>query len=44
MEWESVLDRLKEFPEKDIMKILQISFDGLRETEKKNISSYSMFF
>ena len=27
VEWESVLDRLKEFPEKDIMKILQISFD-----------------
>ena len=29
VEWESVLDKLKLLPEKDILKILQISFDGL---------------
>ena len=44
VEWESVLDRLKEFPKKDIMKILQISFDGLREIEKEIFLHISCFF
>ena len=44
VEWESVLDRLKKFPEKDIMKILQISFDGLRETEKEIFLHIACFF
>ena len=43
-EWESVLDRLKKFPEKDIMKILQISFDGLQETEKEIFLYIAYFF
>nr|XP_048327077.1 disease resistance protein RUN1-like [Ziziphus jujuba var. spinosa] len=33
-QWESALDRLKEYPNKEIMKVLQISFDGLKEPEK----------
>ncbi|XP_048328014.2 disease resistance protein RPV1-like isoform X2 [Ziziphus jujuba] len=33
-QWESALDRLKEYPNKEIMKVLQISFDGLEEPEK----------
>ena len=44
MEWESVLDRLKKFPKKDIMKILQISFDGLRESEKEIFLHIACFF
>ena len=43
-EWESVLDRLKKFPEKDIMKILQISFDGLQETKKEIFLYIACFF
>ena len=34
-EWKSELDRLKEFPEGKILDVLQISFDGLQETEKE---------
>ena len=34
-EWKSELDRLKEFPERKILDVLQISFDGLRQTEKE---------
>ena len=34
-EWKSGLDRLKEFPIKKILDILQISYDGLEQTEKK---------
>ena len=44
MEWESVLDRLKEFSENDIMKILQTSFDGLGETEKEIFLHIACFF
>ena len=44
VEWESVLDRLKKFPKKDIMKILQISFDGLRESEKEIFLHIACFF
>ena len=43
-EWKSVLDRLKKFPEKDIMKILQISFDGLQEIEKEIFLHIACFF
>ena len=34
-EWKSELDRLKEFPERKILDVLQISFDGLRQTKKE---------
>ncbi|XP_075650119.1 TMV resistance protein N-like [Castanea sativa] len=34
-EWKSELDRLKEFPERKILNVLQTSFDGLQETEKE---------
>nr|POE55266.1 isoform 2 of tmv resistance protein n [Quercus suber] len=34
-EWKSELDSLKEFPERKIMDILKISYDGLRQTEKE---------
>ncbi|XP_075650310.1 TMV resistance protein N-like [Castanea sativa] len=34
-EWKSELDRLKEFPEGKILNVLQLSFDGLQETEKE---------
>ncbi|KAI9114802.1 hypothetical protein K1719_014500 [Acacia pycnantha] len=33
-EWRDVLDRLKQFPDKDIVGVLQISYDGLNEEEK----------
>jgi len=34
-EWKSELDRLKEFPERKILDVLQISFDGLQQKEKE---------
>lgn len=34
-EWESALARLRESPNKDIMDVLRLSFDGLEETEKE---------
>ena len=34
-EWKSELDRLKEFPKGEILNVLQISFEGLKETEKE---------
>ena len=42
-EWKSELDRLKEFPEGEILNVLQISFDGLKET-KKEIFLHIAFF
>ena len=43
-EWESALNRLNEFPDKGIMKILQISFDELHETEKEIFLHIACFF
>ena len=43
-DWESELDRLKEFPEEEINKILQISFDGLQETEREIFLHIACFF
>ncbi|KAL4594405.1 hypothetical protein ACB092_12G018100 [Castanea dentata] len=43
-EWESELNRLAEFPEKRILDVLQISFNGLQPTEKEiflNIACFS---
>ncbi|KAI9114554.1 hypothetical protein K1719_014252 [Acacia pycnantha] len=33
-EWRDVLDRLKQFPNDNIVQVLQISYDGLNEEEK----------
>ncbi|KAF3456171.1 hypothetical protein FNV43_RR00821 [Rhamnella rubrinervis] len=43
-EWKSALDRLKKCPDKKIMKSLQISFDGLEETEKNIFLDIACFF
>nr|XP_048322180.1 disease resistance protein RUN1-like [Ziziphus jujuba var. spinosa] len=43
-QWESALDRLKEYPNKEIMKVLQISFDGLEETVKNIFLDIACFF
>ncbi|KAK9994997.1 hypothetical protein SO802_024700 [Lithocarpus litseifolius] len=43
-EWENVLDRLKEFPEKEIIKIFEISFNGLHNTEKEIFLHIACFF
>ena len=43
-EWESALNRLNEFPDQDVIKILQISFDGLHETEKEIFLHIACFF
>uniref|UniRef100_A0A7N2LQH1 ADP-ribosyl cyclase/cyclic ADP-ribose hydrolase n=1 Tax=Quercus lobata TaxID=97700 RepID=A0A7N2LQH1_QUELO len=42
--WESVLGRLKETPKRDIMDVLQISFDGLETTEKQIFLDIACFF
>nr|XP_023892218.1 TMV resistance protein N-like [Quercus suber]XP_023892225.1 TMV resistance protein N-like [Quercus suber] len=43
-EWRSGLDRLREFPESKILNVLQISFDGLHETEKEIFLNIACFF
>uniref|UniRef100_A0A2N9GH17 TIR domain-containing protein n=1 Tax=Fagus sylvatica TaxID=28930 RepID=A0A2N9GH17_FAGSY len=35
VEWESALKRLKEFPNGEVLQVLQISFDGLENPEKE---------
>ena len=35
VEWKSVIERLKEFPNEKIIKVLQISLDGLHDLEKE---------
>ncbi|XP_050286581.1 disease resistance protein RUN1-like [Quercus robur] len=42
--WESLLGRLQECPESKILDVLQISFDGLRRTEKKIFLDIACFF
>ena len=42
--WESALDRLEENPQKKVLDTLQISFDGLEETEKKIFLDIACFF
>ncbi|XP_050278851.1 TMV resistance protein N-like [Quercus robur] len=43
-QWESTLNRLKQFPEKDILQVLRISFEGLHETEKEIFLNIACFF
>jgi len=43
-EWRSALARLRESPNKDIMDVLQLSFDGLEEMEKEIFLDIACFF
>ena len=43
-EWKIAFDRLKEFSERKILDVLQISFDGLHETEKEIFLHIACFF
>ncbi|XP_057448736.1 disease resistance protein RUN1-like isoform X2 [Lotus japonicus] len=43
-EWRSALARLREYPEKDVMDVLRISFDALKDTEKEIFLDISCFF
>ena len=43
-EWRSALTRLRENPEKDIMDVLQLSFDGLKHMEKEIFLHIACFF
>ena len=43
-EWKSALNRLDEFPNQDFIEILQISFDGLYETENEIFIHIACFF
>jgi hypothetical protein len=43
-EWKSAFGRLKEFPERKILEVLQISFDRLHETEKEIFLHIACFF
>ncbi|XP_058730455.1 disease resistance protein RUN1-like [Vicia villosa] len=43
-EWESALARLRERPNKDIMDVLRLSFDGLEEPEQEIFLHIACFF
>ena len=43
-EWRSALARLRESPEKDVMDVLRLSFDGLKEQEKEIFLHIACFF
>ncbi|XP_050254268.1 TMV resistance protein N-like [Quercus robur] len=43
-EWEGTLNRLKEYPNKKIIEILEIGFDGLQGTEKEIFLYIACFF
>jgi len=43
-EWKSLIDKLKVEPEKKILDILQISFDGLTETQRELFLDVACFF
>ena len=43
-EWKSELDRLNEFPERRILDVLRISFDGLQPIQKEIFLNIACFF
>ena len=43
-EWKSELDRLKKFPKRKILDVLQINFEGLEEMEKEIFLNIACFF
>ena len=43
-EWKCTFNRLKEFPKLEILQVLKISFDGLREIEKEIFLHIACFF
>ena len=43
-EWESALDMYNKIPNKDIQKILRVSYDGLHDTEKDIFLDIACFF
>jgi hypothetical protein len=43
-EWKSALSRLRESPDKDVMDVLQISFEGLDKAEKEIFLHIACFF
>ncbi|AES76805.1 putative winged helix-turn-helix DNA-binding domain, toll-like receptor [Medicago truncatula] len=43
-EWKSALARLRESPNKDVMNVLHLSFDGLEETEQEIFLDIACFF
>ena len=44
VEWKSALERLKEYPNPKVLHVLQISFDGLHDTEKEMFLHIACFF
>ncbi|XP_050278303.1 disease resistance protein RUN1-like [Quercus robur] len=44
MEWKSALDKYKMIPDKDIQKVLQVSYQGLDETEQDIFLYLACFF
>ncbi|XP_050243508.1 disease resistance protein RPV1-like isoform X4 [Quercus robur] len=44
LEWESALNKYEKIPSRDIQKILQISYDGLDETEQHIFLDIACFF
>ena len=44
LEWESALNKYENIPSRDIQKILQISYDGLEETEQHIFLDIACFF
>ena len=43
-EWKSELDRLKDFPKRKILDMLQISFNGLQATKKEIFLNIACFY
>jgi hypothetical protein len=43
-EWKSALARLRDSPDKDVMDVLRLSFDGLEESEKEIFLHIACFF
>ena len=44
IEWKSALERLKEYPNPEVLHVLQISFDGFNDTEKEIFLHIAWFF